>query len=78
MVFSRVEFWKHSHLELKSGSQVGGDQAQKRLDFEVTSPVFSGAAQDEGPEPGCECEPVVCTPAPLLFSQFTLECVDGS
>lgn len=28
MVFFRVEFWKQSHLELRSGGQVTGEEAQ--------------------------------------------------
>lgn len=79
MVFVRVEFCKHSHLELKSGGHVGGDQTQNRLDFEV-----KGRFSQEVPESHeiqlnlavhtCSTR----TPAPLLFSQFTLEyAVDG-
>lgn len=42
MVFLKWNFG-NSHLKLKSGGHVG-DQAQKRVDFEVTRPIFPGGA----------------------------------
>lgn len=83
MVF-RAELWKRS-FELKSGRQVGGDHAQKRLGFEVTRPVSCvccwGSSQEavrsRTAEDGC-LFPSVHALAPLLSSHFTLSCViDG-
>lgn len=68
----------NSHLKLKSGGHVG-DQAQKRVDFEVTRPIFPGARESPEIQPNLAvniCS--ICIPAPLLFSPFTLEYViDG-
>lgn len=42
MVFLKRNFG-NSHLKFKYGGHVG-DQAQKRVDFEVIRPIFPGGA----------------------------------